>query len=67
MRLLKLSGRSLKVAGAHSKWVEPTKMSGAHSNFDFSPLMANKIGLSLNFGANQLNKEISDSKSYPYI
>ena len=40
-------------------------MNGAHSNFDFSPLMAKKIGLSLNFKSNQLKKEISVLKSDP--
>jgi hypothetical protein len=43
------------------EWV----LSDAHSNSDFPPLMAKKIGLSLNFESNQLKKEISVSKSDP--
>ena len=44
-----------------AEWV----LSDAHSNSDFPPLMAKKIGLSLNFESNQLKKEISVSKSDP--
>ena len=40
-------------------------MSDALTNFDFPPLMAKKIGLSLNFESNQLKKEMSVSKSDP--
>ena len=42
-----------------------TQLSGAHSKFVFSPLMAKKFGLSLNFETNQLMKEISVLKSDP--
>ena len=42
-----------------------TQLSGAHSKFGFSPLMAKKFGLSLNFETNQLMKEISVLKSDP--
>ena len=43
----------------------PTQLSGAHSKFVFSPLMAKKIGLSLNFETNQLMKKMSVLKSDP--
>jgi hypothetical protein len=42
-----------------------TQLSGAHSKFDFSSLMAKKIPLSLNFETNQLMKEMSVLKSDP--
>ena len=42
-----------------------TQLSGAHPKVGFSPLMAKKIGLSLNFETNQLMKEISVLKSDP--